>query len=186
MVELFLVRHGETYENKAGILQGHLPGRLTPAGIRQAVALRERLASVRFDALLASDLARAVATARLLNEAFGLPLEPTPLLRERDWGPLTGLPASEVRGRPLPAGVETVGEMEARAARFLRLVAARPGRSRVLAVGHGLFNRCILACLSGSPLAGIPRWGNAEVRRVIVDGPPPGMGRPDGDDVSAD
>ena len=34
MVELFLVRHGETQENLDGILQGHLPGRLTATGVR--------------------------------------------------------------------------------------------------------------------------------------------------------
>ena len=186
MVELFLARHGETHENLQGILQGHLPGHLTPDGIRQAVSLRQRLASEHFDVLVASDLARSVVTARLLNEAFGLPIEFTPLLRERDWGPVTGHPAAEVRGKPLPPGVETVEEMEKRAALFLRYLLTHHDRSRVLAVGHGLFNRCILACLSHCPLSEIPRWGNAEVRRVLVDDLPAASSCLVGDDISAD
>ena len=90
MIELYLVRHGETEENVAGILQGHLPGRLTAAGVCQAEALRDALAGVTFDALVVSDLARTVATAEVLNGRRGLPVDLCPLLRERDWGSLTG------------------------------------------------------------------------------------------------
>lgn len=36
MIELLLTRHGETLENKRDIMQGHMPGTLSPLGIRQA------------------------------------------------------------------------------------------------------------------------------------------------------
>ena len=33
---LILTRHGETLENRQGIMQGHMPGTLSPLGIQQA------------------------------------------------------------------------------------------------------------------------------------------------------
>ena len=84
MITLYLVRHGETKENVANILQGHMPGELTERGIEQARQLCKKLQSVRFDALVCSDLKRCVDTAAILNEPHGLTPEYTPLLRERD------------------------------------------------------------------------------------------------------
>lgn len=186
MVELFLVRHGETQENLDGILQGHLPGCLTANGVRQAETLRQELAGERFDVLLVSDLARTVATARVLNEAFGLPLVTTSLLRERDWGSLTGCRIAEARRAPFPPDVEGVEAMAERARAFLSFVCGHYDGCRVLAVGHGLFNRCILSILTGRPIAEIPRWGNAEARRVVVTHLPDGSFRPTEAGASAD
>ncbi len=77
MTELYLVRHGQTEENAAHILQGHMPGHLSHEGIAQAQALRDELKNIRFDALLCSDLKRCMDTAMILNEPHGLPLEST-------------------------------------------------------------------------------------------------------------
>ena len=100
MTELYLVRHGQTEENAAHILQGHMPGHLSHEGIAQAQALRDKLKNIRFDALLCSDLRRCMDTAMILNEPHGLPLESTPLLRERDWGPFTGMDILKARRPP--------------------------------------------------------------------------------------
>ena len=80
MIELNLVRHGETEENVAQIMQGHLPGHLTTRGKTQVAALREQLvqSGKSFDVLLASDLQRTLDTAAILNEAFQLPSFPVP------------------------------------------------------------------------------------------------------------
>lgn len=40
---LILTRHGETLENRQGIMQGHMPGTLSPLGIQQARDLADRL-----------------------------------------------------------------------------------------------------------------------------------------------
>lgn len=172
MTELYLVRHGETAENVAGILQGHLPGTLTPAGRAQAVALREQLAGCHFDVMLTSDLRRAADTARLLNATLGLPLVTLPLLRERDWGELTGCPVEEARGRKMPPSVETVKAMSARALNLLRLVAGQYEGRAVLAVTHGLFARCVQAVWSGTTIREVPRMANTEVRRLCIDNAP--------------
>ena len=42
-MRLLITRHGETIENKAGILQGHTEGTLSGLGIEQAEKLASRL-----------------------------------------------------------------------------------------------------------------------------------------------
>mgnify|MGYP001003297625 CR=1 FL=1 len=43
MTTLYLVRHGETVDNAAQILQGHLQGELNERGIQQAETTRDKL-----------------------------------------------------------------------------------------------------------------------------------------------
>ena len=58
MIEVYLARHGQTEENISRIFQGHLPGRLTEEGKRQAVELGEKLKDIELDAIVSSDLQR--------------------------------------------------------------------------------------------------------------------------------
>lgn len=59
-VRVYLVRHGETAENRAGIMQGQLDTELNEAGLDQARRTANALENVRFVAAHASDLQRAV------------------------------------------------------------------------------------------------------------------------------
>lgn len=186
MIDLYLARHGETEENVAQVLQGLMPGHLTPTGQAQAAALREELErqDVRPAALLVSCLQRAVETACIVNEAFGLPLTTTPLLQERDWGSLTGVSLKGNRISEFPPDVESVDEMFARARRFLTFLSSDYDGCCVLAIGHGLFNRVIQAALRGVTIAEVPRMQNAEVRRLTVS--TSAQAEPMGRDASAD
>ena len=65
-MKLILTRHGETVENIDGIIQGHLPGKLSEKGIDQAEQLARRLKSEKLDFIYSSDLERAAATARAI------------------------------------------------------------------------------------------------------------------------
>lgn len=188
MVTLYLARHGETEENVAQLLQGHMPGHLTPHGMAQAHSLAASLPPhVRFDVLLSSDLRRAMHTARILSSRTGLPVTACPLLRERDWGSLTGRPVDEARRMPaFPPDVETVEAMHARAARFLTYVETHYADRCVLAVGHGLFCRCIQATAQGCAIRDIPRWQNAELRLLRLDTAPHTPASPHEEAASAD
>ena len=95
MIKLYLVRHGETVDNKAQIMQGQMQGELNETGRAQARELRERMRSEPIDAFVASDLQRAVQTCEIVAVPHGKPVETTVLLRERDWGSFT-----EVHSRP--------------------------------------------------------------------------------------
>ena len=63
MMKLILSRHGETLENQQHILQGQLPGTLSPLGIAQAERLAEMLQEETIDNIVSSDLARSYNTA---------------------------------------------------------------------------------------------------------------------------
>lgn len=184
---LYIVRHGETEENVAQVLQGRLPGHLTPLGRQQAEELRDRIVAenLRIDAFLVSDLRRTLDTAEILSPAVGRPIQPCPLLRERDWGSLTGRPIAEVNPEQIPDDVETVEAMFSRARAFLIYVVQNFPAQRVLAVTHGLFGRCVQAALLGCTIRDIPRMQNAELRHLTV-GPLAFDGEGGGEVISAD
>ncbi|HEV8179511.1 MAG TPA: histidine phosphatase family protein [Gaiellaceae bacterium] len=136
MTTLLLVRHGETDWNADGRLQGHTDRPLSEFGRRQARQLAGDLEDEEFEALYASDLARARETAEIVGERLGLPVVLDRDLREKDWGTWEGLTAVE-RDR-----VEFVGEStEAHRERILRALwrisERHPGGGRVLVVTHG-------------------------------------------------
>ena len=56
MTTLYLVRHGETVDNAAQILQGQQQGELNENGIKQAEEVRDRFTNEDIDAFVASDL----------------------------------------------------------------------------------------------------------------------------------
>jgi len=90
-MRIILVRHGETEENKKGIIQGHLHGTLSSRGIGQAKKVAERLRKENLDLIISSDLARAYDTALEISKFHKeTPLEKNELLRERFLGELQG------------------------------------------------------------------------------------------------
>ncbi len=135
MTTLLLVRHGETDWNAEGRLQGHTDRPLSDFGRRQAARLADELAGEEFDAIYASDLARARETAEIVAERLRLPVVLDPDLREKDWGTWEGLTSME------RVGVELVGEStERHAQRMLRALGRIAGKhpyGRVLVVTHG-------------------------------------------------
>ncbi len=92
VVELWLVRHGETTSNSDGLLAGWSDVPLTLRGEAQARLLRNKLEGESFINVWSSDLVRAMTTARL---AYG---EPTPdkSLREINFGDLEGFRWDEI------------------------------------------------------------------------------------------
>lgn len=166
MTTLYLARHGETVDNVNRIMQGQTQGRLTLNGIRQAEELRDSMAQACLDAVVASDLRRAVDTAAIIAAPHGLPVTTTPLLRERDWGSFTGRYIPELKDEPWPNDIETLDQLKARAAAFLDLMRREHAGQTVLAVGHGIINKAIQAVLYGKPMQEIKRMENAEVRKL--------------------
>lgn len=170
MTQIYLVRHGETDENVARLLQGHMPGHLTARGMAQTYALRDLLkkSGFRFDYMLVSDLRRTMLTAEILNSSLHLPLLPCPMLRERDWGSLTGMPIGTFDADHAPSDVESVEQMFHRARRALLYIRYAFPDKQVLCVSHGLFGRCLQAELFGKTIADIPRMNNCEMRRLFL------------------
>lgn len=90
-MRLLITRHGETEENKNGILQGHLPGVLSDRGQEQARKLAERLKREKIDLIISSDLAKAFDTAKTIATFHpGINLITNQKLRERFLGNFQG------------------------------------------------------------------------------------------------
>ena len=90
-MEIWLVRHGETFGNQDEILQGHLGGKLTKKGEQQAQVVKNKLAAVNFDSVYCSDSLRAQETAKIVLNGTGISdVHMTPLLREKGGGELEG------------------------------------------------------------------------------------------------
>lgn len=164
MTTIFLVRHGETVDNARQIMQGQTPGELNEQGREQARQVAERLATEEIDAVVASDLRRAIQTAEYIAEPHHLPVVTTPLLRERDWGSFTGRFIPDLRGEVWPDDIETEEAMMQRAHDFLKKMTATYEGKRVVAVGHGIINKAILAVYASCSMKEVQRMMNAEVR----------------------
>ena len=104
-MKLFLVRHGETEENLAGVLMGHHHGVLTEKGKQQAKETAEILKSYKFNHIYSSDLNRCVDTAEFIKEFHpDTALTFTKELRERNLGVFQGQPNKSVDWDNLPGG----------------------------------------------------------------------------------
>ena len=161
---LFLVRHGETIDNARQVMQGQTQGCLNERGRQQARQVARRLASESVDAVVSSDLRRAIQTAELIATHHSLPVTTTPLLRERDWGSFTGRFIPDLKGMAWPDDIESEQALLQRAARFLQYITATYPGKRVVAVGHGIINKAILAVYAGCAMRDVQRMMNAEVR----------------------
>src|SRR3989344_5231524 len=96
-MRLILTRHGETIENKMGIIQGHLPGKLSKLGKEQAKKLAKRLKNEKIDFIYSSDLARAADTAKEIAKFHPIiPVEFVEDLRERYLGSFQGTKTNEI------------------------------------------------------------------------------------------
>ena len=163
---LYLVRHGETEWTAARRLQGQTDVPLSCRGLRQAQEVALRLADVDFDCAYASDLSRALDTAKaiLAQQSRAVPLVVDSGLREISDGTYEGRTAAEVGPDPrivqgpdgpsavpdaaLPGG-ESVRQVFLRQQRVASQLVADTGPRRVLVVGHDWALRLLAAALVG-------------------------------------
>jgi broad specificity phosphatase PhoE len=168
---ILLARHGETDWNAEGRVQGHTDRPLNETGIEQAHALAEELAGERIDAVYASDLSRALDTARAVAEPRGLSVTPLIGLRERNFGTWEGMLDEEIRERFPEADNgpwgddETPKQLKERVVEALLQIAEEHPGGQVLVVSHGGPMRAILR-LCGLP---VERIANAQVARIAVE-----------------
>jgi broad specificity phosphatase PhoE len=156
---LIVVRHGQT-QVVPGRIQGQFNSQLDDLGRRQCALLAARLRGCRFDACYASDLDRAVETARAVVGARELVLEPR--LREWSMGAWEGMQWSEVerrypaafaafhKGEAAAPGGETLPQMLRRVADTFEDLARRHVGGVVFVATHGGVLRQLLHHLAGS------------------------------------
>ena len=98
-VHVFLIRHGETALNAAGVLRGQLDVPLSKTGEAEASALGELFREVPLRAIFSSPLRRAADTARPMAPCSGGPLEIDDRLTDRFYGEWAGHPLEQVEER---------------------------------------------------------------------------------------
>jgi glucosyl-3-phosphoglycerate phosphatase len=158
-----LLRHGRTEWNASGRFQGMLDSPLDATGIAQAAAAAIALVPMRPDALVSSQLQRALDTAGPVGEQCGLDIAVDERLAEIELGSWQGLTRSEAKaaypeeyarwqagedGRR--GGGETYAEVGARATACVRDWLDRLGSgSLLLAVTHGGTARATIGTMLG-------------------------------------
>lgn len=164
-MRVFLVRHGETEHNIAGLLAGSTDSRLTNHGLIQAQRLGEHLVkkrALKFNHIFASDLQRAHRTANEICHAQNaahakdatINTIALPILREQDFGSFELISWSRAQNSqrkelaqddPNFKPKETKIAMKARADVFLGdhllplLALDDESEQNVAVVSHGLF-----------------------------------------------
>lgn len=157
-MRLIITRHGETEENVAGILQGHLPGTLSARGIDQAEKVALRLQDEKIDCIYASDLARAADTAKAIAKYHpNIKIEFTEALRERNLGEIQGRKKRELgwdrkdieANLAALAGGETLEAVYKRAECFLDKIIRNHPKESILLVGHSGIGKALVAVITG-------------------------------------
>jgi probable phosphoglycerate mutase len=149
-MSILLVRHGETDGNAAHILQRpDVP--LNERGMRQAEQLARRLFAHGFVHILCSDFLRARMTAAPLAARSGLAIEQSPLLQERNFGDLRGVPYAELTENPfgpdfVPPNGEDWPTFHARVADAFAFIVSRRRsvNGTLVVVTHGLLCRALV------------------------------------------
>jgi broad specificity phosphatase PhoE len=186
MLELYLIRHGQSTWNKTGRIQGQTDVPLNEEGVRQAEALAKRLKGWAFDKVYSSDLKRAKQTADIAYPHADMMLDSR--LREIHLGNFQGRTWNEMTDEErdtfsvqfagpyhhkVPGG-ESNDDLRDRALAWL---AELPKEGRVVAFTHGGFIVSVLHTIVGRPeprhWKNMEGWGfwieNTSLTRLLIE-----------------
>ena len=170
LLELLIVRHGETDYNHTDTIQGQRNSQLTPFGLLQARLTAEYLKQEKFDGAFVSDLDRTRDTAKeILAYHPDIPVIYTEALREWKLGILEGQKYAEMtpqtrqlvdimrsnENAPDIPGAETSAEFQKRVSDFMEYLATEHCGKRLLLVSHGgtmqrIFCHCVAPLATGN------------------------------------
>jgi 2,3-bisphosphoglycerate-dependent phosphoglycerate mutase len=176
---ILLVRHGETDGNASRTLQ-RADAPLNERGIHQAARLARRLSDHGFAHILCSDLLRARMTAAPLAAGSGITIEENPLLQERNFGDLRGVPYAELAEDPFgpdfaPPNGEDWPTFHTRVAEAFNLIVSRRRdvNGTLVVVTHGFVCRALVQRHALLPEGAVApeRFDNTSVTVLHEDAP---------------
>ena len=165
MLQVYLVRHGETEWNAARRIQGQSDSPLTANGEHQARLVAQRVSKQGITHVITSDLGRTRRTAQIIAEACGCEVITDPRLRELHMGVLEerlidSLTPQEEQWRQqmvdgtadgrIPQG-ESMSELGDRMREALESCLMLPEGSKPLIVSHGIALGCLISTVLGLP-----------------------------------
>ncbi len=159
-MQLTIIRHGQTQSNVSKMIQGHLHGKLTLEGIKQAKKLGIRLKNEKFDLILCSDLGRAKDTLAIILKVSNhrnVKVKYMKELRERCFGINEGIKIKDAESRLLksgksrfeykPKGGESRIHVQKRMNKFLEKIKKQHFGKKILICSHGTTNNILIGLL---------------------------------------
>ncbi|EOI3529249.1 2,3-diphosphoglycerate-dependent phosphoglycerate mutase GpmB [Cronobacter dublinensis] len=165
MLQVYLVRHGETQWNAERRIQGQSDSPLTEKGEHQAMQVAQRAKALGITHIISSDLGRTRRTAEIIAQGCGCDVILDARLRELDMGILerrhldTLTDEEEGWRRQLVNGTpdgrilqgESMQEVSDRMHGALNACLELPEGSRPLLVSHGMALGCLVSTILGLP-----------------------------------
>ena len=163
MLEILIIRHGETAWNTADIFRGRVPIGLSEIGLKQAESLAEYLSQKKIRAVYCSPLQRALQTAEAVARQQALKAQPMEDLTDLDFGKWEGVAVQEVKKqykeifqlwleRPdkalIPEG-ESLDEARKRSLKALDKIIADNKEGTVAIVTHRVITKVLETALLG-------------------------------------
>lgn len=156
-MNLYVLRHGETEENKTGIMQGNMETLLNENGRNQAIAQRQNVKEANIDLVICSPKERTKETAALA--APGVPIIYDDRLLSRNHGEFEGLPRTainlndywNIKKNIQYEKAESVGELFNRISSLLNDISQNYSDKNVLIVTHSGITRVLHYYFNGFP-----------------------------------
>jgi probable phosphoglycerate mutase len=146
MKYVVLIRHGESYTNRNGILSRELNRyRLTEEGIEQARFAGEQLEGLKFDGIISSPVLRAVETANIINQYLNLEIKTDERAIESDFGEYNGKRIVDIPDKSRDElGMESFKSQEERMVGLLNSF-----NGRYIIISHSFPIKCVIAHFLG-------------------------------------
>jgi 2,3-bisphosphoglycerate-dependent phosphoglycerate mutase len=186
VTRIVLIRHGQTAWNVQGRIQGHTDIELNALGRAQAARLAQALHDEGLNAVVSSDLQRALSTAQALADPLGLAVHADSGLRERGFGAMEGLSFTQIDERHPewalpwrrrepgfePPGGESLLQFQARCLAAAHRLAQQHAGQCVAWVSHGGVLDVLYRAAVGAELQAPRSWqlDNASVNRLLYTG----------------
>ena len=180
---IIAIRHGETAWNVATRIQGQLDIELNARGRWQAAQVAQALQGEPVQAVYASDLKRAWATAEAIAQASAAGLTAHTGLRERGFGEFEGQTHADIeatwphhalqwrRREPdwAPPGGESLTALRERIRRTVDELAGAHVGQQIVLVAHGGVLDALYRLATGQALQAPRSWqlGNATINRLL-------------------
>lgn len=175
-MKIWITRHGQTNLNKARLMQGLTDEPLNETGLMQAGKTRALIGDVRFDAVYASPLNRAIMTGSIIGGVDPSDVIIDPRIIEADFGkyekrkyyllgPAMTLYWALPEIFPAPPTVETIASLRKRSSDFLRELEQKDYKN-VLVSCHGGIMRALTGYMMDKKngIVWRPKPHNCEIR----------------------
>lgn len=185
IMEIFIVRHGETEWNKLGKLQGNTDILLSEKGIELAIKTGENLKEVHFDKIYSSPLKRAYETACLIRGDRDMEIKKDDRIKELCFGDLEGQAIKDMKDNKESAFYhfferphlyipdhkgEALEDLIKRGTDFMKneIEPNKDCWERVMIVAHGAINKAIMSYIKNGEIKDFWTGGVQKNCNVII------------------